>query len=378
MAVVVDRPDQHSNGAIPSRHVHRNLDRAATGRNGRALPFNSRTNDWAKPESTHFVVGQSGEKFLGHSVVDRFVISPQFKFKVEDRARHDFITADMIKHDWAILILRDALDFKPIPIRPIQNAALPASGSGAEVALAGYGMDRQYVLSVHKGCFARVNSPDAGTITHMCNSMHGQSGGPILLLQDDKAVLIGIPFADAQRFKSQVGYQAISGHGVSASAFEKAAAEIELTTQSKSFGRRPPVYVAPLISVPSAGRTSSASLLQQARALGAPMAAVQRAIRDLAPAGPFPRKDALAVFDISQPSAKKRFYVLDLKSGQVTAHYAAHGRHNGPNARATKFKGFQTDLDMVPLGPLKTAHSEVMDPYNTDCGPLRRNRLSQT
>jgi hypothetical protein len=46
--------------------------------------------------------------------------------------------------------------------------------------------------------------------------------------------------------------------------------------------------------------------------------------------------------------------VLDFKSGQVTAHYASHGRDNGPNARAIKFKGFQTNLDMVPLGPLKT------------------------
>jgi hypothetical protein len=118
-----------------------------------------------------------------------------------------------------------------------------------------------------------------------------------------------------------------------------------------------------LISVPS-WANEPASLLQQAKALGAPIAAVQRAI-EISRRPDFPRKDALAVFDISQPSAKKRLYVLDLKSGHVTAHYAAHGKHNGPNARATKFKGFQSDLDMVPLGPLKTAHSEVMDHYNT-------------
>ena len=106
------------------------------------------------------------------------------------------------------------------------------------------------------------------------------------------------------------------------------------------------------------------SLLQQAQALGAPMAAVQRAIA-ISRQSIFTKKDALAVFDISQPSANKRFYLLDFKSGQVTAHYAAHGRDNGPNAKATKFKGFQTDLDMVPLGPLKTTHSEVMDHYKT-------------
>jgi len=79
----------------------------------------------------------------------------------------------------------------------------------------------------------------------------------------------------------------------------------------------------------------------------------------------FTKKDVLAIFDMSQPSAKKRFYLVDIKSGQVTAHYAAHGRHNGPHAKATKFAGFQKDLDMVPLGPLKTARSQVMDHYKT-------------
>ncbi len=106
------------------------------------------------------------------------------------------------------------------------------------------------------------------------------------------------------------------------------------------------------------------SLLQQAQVLGAPLAAVQRAIQ-ISRQPIFPNKDVLAVFDISQPSAKKQFFVLDFKSGQVTAHYAAHGRANGPSVRAIKFKGFQRHLDMVPLGPLKTGHSEVMDHYKT-------------
>jgi hypothetical protein len=106
-------------------------------------------------------------------------------------------------------------------------------------------------------------------------------------------------------------------------------------------------------------------LLQQAQnSLGAPVAAIARAIT-ISRQQTFAKKDALAVFDISQPSANKRFYLIDLKSGEVTAYYAAHGRSNGPNAKAVKFKGFQRDLDMTPLGPLKTAHSEVMRHYKT-------------
>jgi len=108
----------------------------------------------------------------------------------------------------------------------------------------------------------------------------------------------------------------------------------------------------------------SNALLEQAKSLGAPMVAVQRALK-ISRQPEFPKKDVLAVFDISQPSTNKRFYVLDLRSGQVTAHYAAHGRDNGPNLKAVKFKGFQKDLDMVPLGPLKIAHFEVWDHYET-------------
>jgi hypothetical protein len=123
-----------------------------------------------------------------------------------------------------------------------------------------------------------------------------------------------------------------------------------------------------LVSFPAASPAAGAGeldrMLQQAKGLGAPMAAVGRAI-ELSRQSAFTKKDVVAVFDLAQSSSKKRFYVFDFTAGQVTAHYAAHGRHNGPNGKATKFKGFQSDLDMVPLGPLKTAHSEVMDHYKT-------------
>jgi len=79
------------------------------------------------------------------------------------------------------------------------------------------------------------------------------------------------------------------------------------------------------------------TLLQQAQVLGAPMAAVQRAI-EISQQPIFPKKDVLAVFDISQPSAKKRFYVLDFKLGQVTAHYRPMEETMDPTQEPTNLK----------------------------------------
>lgn len=100
-----------------------------------------------------------------------------------------------------------------------------------------------------------------------------------------------------------------------------------------------------------------AGALDDARTLGAPMVSVERAIR-LAQGKEFSRKDVLAIFDISQPSGNRRFFLIDLKNNRTSAHYAAHGKSNGNNLRATKFRGFRSDHDMVPLGPLRTAAAE--------------------
>src|SRR5215470_14744832 len=56
------------------------------------------------------------------------------------------------------------------------------------------------------------------------------------------------------------------------------------------------------------------SLLQQAEQLGAPVAAIQRAVA-ISRQPTFAKKDVFAVFDISQPSANKRFYLFDFTSG---------------------------------------------------------------
>jgi hypothetical protein len=110
------------------------------------------------------------------------------------------------------------------------------------------------------------------------------------------------------------------------------------------------VLLTSIISIPA-----WAGALDDAKTLGAPMESVERAIQ-LSRGKEFSRKDILAVFDISQPSGNRRFFIIDLKNNRTSA----HGKSNGNNLRATKFRGFRSDHDMVPLGPLRTAAADAL------------------
>jgi protease YdgD len=185
--------------------------------------FDSKINGFVKPQSVHFVVGQTKDKFVGHSVAAAFVTSPDFRFRVEERPRWDQIGSEMVKHDWAIIALEQPLAATAIPIRSMPQADLPDRSGQAEIALAGYGGDRPFILSVHRQCTASTDVPSAGSLTDTCDSMPGESGSPILLLEGDKAWIIGIHTTIVSSFKSGVGYRALTGQGVSASMFETAA-----------------------------------------------------------------------------------------------------------------------------------------------------------
>jgi protease YdgD len=182
--------------------------------------FDSKINGFVKPQAVHFVIAQTKDKFLGHSIAAAFVTSPDFRFKVEERPRWDLIAPEMVKNDWAIIELDQPLPPDAIPVRAMPQADLPDGGAQGEIALAGYGGDHPFVLSVHRGCVASTDAPSAGSLTHTCDSMPGESGSPILLLEGEKAWIIGIHSTIYSSFESGAGYRALEGRGVSASMFE--------------------------------------------------------------------------------------------------------------------------------------------------------------
>lgn len=108
-----------------------------------------------------------------------------------------------------------------------------------------------------------------------------------------------------------------------------------------------------------------------AKKAGVPMAAFHRALKE-AENPIYNGKDAFAVFDLSQPSRNRRFYLIDLRAGAVSAYHSSHGKGNGSSERATQFKNFnRVGSNMTPLGAMKALeafansyYEEVRDEVN--------------
>ncbi len=183
--------------------------------------FDDRIGGYVKPHQVHFVAGQARDRFGGHAVAQDLRIAPGLALERATRPGPRPITQEMIRHDWAVITLREALDgVKPVPWRLLPGADLPGSRQGAVVAVAGYAFDRPYLPVIHRGCSARIDVPAPGQLTDLCDSGSGESGAPVLLLEPDgTAALVGIHTAVGGGERVGNAVRAHLGFGVAAAAF---------------------------------------------------------------------------------------------------------------------------------------------------------------
>lgn len=128
----------------------------------------------------NFLAGLRRDKWVGHAKVT-------CAKALRPLVSHDGTSA-MLRTDVAVLVLEDVLEIKPMALA--EDGALTA---GSKVDHAGYAKNRPFVPSLHADC--RVLAVDEGFIATDCDATFGQSGGPVLVKNEDgeklAAVMVG-------------------------------------------------------------------------------------------------------------------------------------------------------------------------------------------
>ncbi len=181
--------------------------------------FDYRLGRWVKPEHVHFVVGQVRDQFLGHSRAEKLIVPPELRIAEGAPPQRRAMRRVLMAHDWALIRLQDALPVKPLPVKKVSEQALIQEAAAYELARAGYGGHRPYMLSVHRGCSAQVAGAEPGLMLNQCHPHAGDSGSPILLLRAGEAFVIGLSSGATFEWSADTGYVALAGLGASAASF---------------------------------------------------------------------------------------------------------------------------------------------------------------
>jgi protease YdgD len=185
--------------------------------------YDFRLGRWARPGQVHFVAGQAREASAGHSTAVEIIVPPDLDIPGGFDPRLSIIRSDLIAHDWALVVLQEALPVKPVPVKVIPPRDFGQEVAAGELARAGYGSDRPYLLSVHRGCAAALSERWPGGMQNRCDQRPGDSGSPILLLQGgDAAFIVGLSAAVSHEKRADADYIARAALGPSAAAFAEA------------------------------------------------------------------------------------------------------------------------------------------------------------
>jgi len=146
--------------------------------------WNSHTHRPMPPESVHFAAGWDRGEFLDASPVVGYRLAPGWSF-----AGIDTYGPAQAANDWALLDLA-----KPIGDTVGWVGLGEAPGTGQRVTTVGYGQDRKHVPTADIGCHLVGRLP-AGALVHDCESVHGDSGGPVMVWKDGAPLLVAIHVA---------------------------------------------------------------------------------------------------------------------------------------------------------------------------------------
>ncbi len=165
--------------------------------------FNRRTRQPMRPESVHFLAAYGRGEWAATARA------------VAIRRGTDGPPGDP-GADWAIVTLADPIGQQVGWIAPA--AGQPVAGEAA-ILRVGYGQDRAHLPMAVLGCRILGVAPGRTILAHDCDAVRGDSGSPILVLQDGRLTLAGVHSGHRRHDGATIGIAA------SAAAFRGVAAE---------------------------------------------------------------------------------------------------------------------------------------------------------
>jgi protease YdgD len=160
-----------------------------------------RTKNWLPPQSLHFVAGDRRGVYLADAGVSAYIVSPGY-----DAGTPTALSS--LANDWAVLSLdRDIaamVGMLPLLTLGQQHALVP----GTTITHAGYSQDKAHMLTKHEGC--KLLPPvSTNLLRHDCDATRGDSGSPILTVEQGELHLAGIHVATTLGHGQPVGLAAM-------------------------------------------------------------------------------------------------------------------------------------------------------------------------
>jgi protease YdgD len=144
--------------------------------------FNRRTGRFLPPSSLHLLLGYWRGEFAVHARVASYTIGPGYDPTRKRRT---------LSSDWVILKLTEPL---PLTIRPLAVIdQVPAVGT--RLISGGYARGRTHVMTKDENCRLLGAPIRSDILENDCRAAQGSSGAPLLMIDDGKAVVVGIQVA---------------------------------------------------------------------------------------------------------------------------------------------------------------------------------------
>ncbi len=146
---------------------------------------NPKTRVLVQPAQVVFQIGYRRGRDLGHAPVAQIIASPRFSFTQRPNG------PAAASNDWALLVLGTSLPQKPLPLRVLPYEDIARLAADGAIFQAGYGMERQHVLSIARNCKAQGDR-ELRVILHTCLSNFGYSGAPLMANTAAGPIVIGV------------------------------------------------------------------------------------------------------------------------------------------------------------------------------------------